>query len=187
MIYLATLVVVGITAYGWPEAPTSERADTIICLGGGFKHGRMTRNSYERAVACADVYLAGSAPQIIFTGVLAAPVMAQVAVARGVPQDAIVLEPDSRSTLQNALFTARIVPDAARVIVVTDAYHLPRAWVAFRMMGFQDIELVASAMPRLTPMPLLREALAIWFNAVRIGLWWATPWLPDDARAALLI
>ena len=188
--YAATLAVVVLVAYGWSEDPPLERgepADTIVCLGAGSSDNRLTRNSYERAATCADLYLEGAAPQIAFTGIVAAPLMADVALSRGVPAAAIVVEDASRSTLQNALFTAQIVPEDRHVIVVTDAFHLPRSWVAFRVMGYDNITLAASDMPRLRPMPLLREALAVWFNAGRIVIWWATPWLPDDTRAALLI
>ncbi|MBY4892089.1 YdcF family protein [Rhodobacteraceae bacterium N5(2021)] len=187
LIYLGTFAAVVVTAYAWPEHSAPARADAIICLGAGSTPNTLTRNSYERAVTCADLFEAGVAPQIAFTGIVAAPLMAEIAVARGVPPEAILVEAESRSTLQNALFTARIVPETARIIVVTDAFHLPRSWVAFRVMGFEDIALDASAMPRLRLMPLLREAVAIWFNAGRIVVWAATPWLPEDARAALLI
>lgn len=185
-VYLATLTVVVVVAWGWPVATLPERADAIVCLGGGSADGVLTRGSFERAVSCADLYADGAAPQIVMTGSMAGPLMAQVALDRGVPLDAIVVEPDSRSTLQNALFTAEIVPTDARIIVVTDAFHLPRSWVAYRVMGYDDIALSASSMARLQPRPLIREALAIWFNAGRIVIWWATPWLPAEDRAALL-
>lgn len=185
--YVATVGLVTVAAVTWPDATPPRPADAIICLGAAADAEGLSPYAEGRAIACADLYVAGAAPQIVFTGIVAAPIMADVARERGVPDGAILVEAASRSTLQNALFTARVVPDAARVIVVSDAFHMPRSWASFRVMGFEDVALAPSGTARLVPLQILREALATWFNAGRTLVWWATPWLPDDTRAALLI
>ena len=48
------------------------------------------------------------------------------AVARGLPEESVVLEERSTSTRENAQYAARILGADARVLVVTDAYHVFR-------------------------------------------------------------
>lgn len=197
LLYVQTLVLVVAVEFLWPRDGVPAEADAIVCLGGGASAFELGRDSHARAQRCVDLFQESVAPVIVFTGTGAAPLMADLAQARGVARDSIVVEADSRSTLQNALFTGRVImpegsvptagPARARVVLVSDAYHLPRAWIAFRVMGFQDMALVAAAPPSLRPWPLLREALATWFNAGRVALWWATPWLDADRREDLLI
>lgn len=171
----------------WSRDVPQVSADTIVCLGGGAKDDRLEDSSAFRARQCIAVFEAGAAPRIMFTGTIAAPLMADLARARGVPEDAILVEEASRSTLQNALFTSEVIGTDGTIIVVTDAFHLPRSWVSFRVMGFEDQTLVASRAPNFNIKALAREALALWFNAGRVALWWATPWLPAETRAMLLI
>lgn len=188
------LSVFGVTLCGviaiemlWSRDVPQLQADTIVCLGGGAEDGLLEASSGFRALQCIAIYDAGAAPRIIFTGTVAAPLMADLARAHGVPEHAILVEEASRSTLQNALFTSEVIGTDDTVIVVTDAFHLPRSWVSFRVMGFKDQTLVASRAPNFNIMPLAREALALWFNMGRVILWWATPWLPAETRAMLLI
>ncbi|GAB5446172.1 YdcF family protein [Gymnodinialimonas sp.] len=187
MVYVATMAVVAAVHVYWPSDSASAEAEAIVCLGGGSEDGVLFRSSGYRTLQCMALFEAGAAPRIVFTGSGAAPLMADYAAAQGVPREAMVVESDSRSTLQNALFTSRIVPPDARVIVVSDAYHLPRAFVAFRVMGFENIALAASTSRHLRLKSMAREAAAVWFNFARVVLWWATPWLPDNTREALLI
>lgn len=58
--------------------------------------------------------------------------------ADGVPASNIVLEEASRTTLENVLYSARMLQarGIGHVIVVSDKYHLPRAVMCFRALGF---------------------------------------------------
>ena len=59
----------------------------------------------------------------------------------GVPAERISIEDKSRNTEENARFTAAIVhPEAPqRWIIVTSAFHMPRAIGVFEKAGFQPI------------------------------------------------
>lgn len=63
--------------------------------------------------------------------------MARLAEAAGVPRSSIVLEPDSGSTWDNARLTAALLRkrDCSRILLVTDAQHMPRAALVFRATG----------------------------------------------------
>jgi uncharacterized SAM-binding protein YcdF (DUF218 family) len=53
-----------------------------------------------------------------------------VALELGVPTSACLVEDRSRSTEENARFVAAMLPPRARVVIVTDGYHLRRArWI----------------------------------------------------------
>jgi uncharacterized SAM-binding protein YcdF (DUF218 family) len=62
-------------------------------------------------------------------------------VAMGVAPDRVTIEDKARNTEENARFTAAIVhPDASqRWIVVTSAFHTPRAMGVFEKAGFHPI------------------------------------------------
>src|SRR5690606_9468293 len=53
----------------------------------------------------------------------------------GVPGDAIVIAGASRTTRENALETARLLPAGARNLLVTSARHMPRSLRVFEPAG----------------------------------------------------
>lgn len=68
-----------------------------------------------------------------------ARVIRQGLIARGIAPERILEEDRSTSTLENALFTRRILAGrgVTRVLVVTDSYHMPRALMTFRLLGLR--------------------------------------------------
>lgn len=170
-----------------PPAPP-ERGDAIICLGAGMSRTRgwevADSASIRRAMTCAMLYAEGVAPIVLFTGYghevgSAASAMARVAMDLGVPAEAIVLEEQARSTLQNAAFSAALLPEGTRrVIVVTDRFHLPRSAVIYRSLLDMDVVMVATDPRSMAAVGrdgrstlgwMLRETLAIWSNLARGG------------------
>jgi uncharacterized SAM-binding protein YcdF (DUF218 family) len=88
-----------------------EKADCIFVLG-----------SHDRRVAhrAAELYLQGLAPLLIFSGGLGrltkdswieaeADLFARIAIDRGVPEEAILVENKSTNTGENILFTRRLL------------------------------------------------------------------------------
>ena len=101
------------------DAP--EPVDAIVCLG-----------SYDLRVAerSAELFVQGYAPRIVFTGASGnwtkglfaeseAATFADHAMARGVPQGAVVLEERATNLGENIRFSAALLEPAARVILVT--------------------------------------------------------------------
>ena len=119
----------------YPHRPAVElpAADAIVLLGGP---------DGARVWRAAQLYHAGKAPLIIVTGGLVwdGPALSEAKVmqiqlrALGVPDHAILIENDSRNTRQNALFTAELAasPGIERMLLVTSAWHMPRAAATFR-------------------------------------------------------
>ncbi len=193
--------------YGWthyltyPEQDKLQKTNTIICLAAGLKpDGSMGFYTHHRALTCVDLYKQGLAPQLAFTGGNSshdAPAtgqqMAQLAIDLGVPAAAIVIEDQSESTLQNALFTLNKLPNTAGVILVTDKFHLPRSLASFYWAGARDIQPYPSFVgsntiqPRLTQITAV-EALKIWVNLVRAQVYSLAGMLgiPDSQRIQIL-
>jgi uncharacterized SAM-binding protein YcdF (DUF218 family) len=176
----------------WPEdAPLPARADAIICLGGGMSYRGWEKpgpDSTRRARTCAELYRAGVAPRIVFTGAghhisSAGAAMARVAIADGVPREAIAVEHASQSTIQNAVFSQPLLPpDARRVVLVSDAYHLPRAATLFHIFTPQEIAIyaaradyTANGSPRNATRgeTIWREGYVVWANVARVTLYGA--------------
>ena len=127
----------------WPLDRPLPEGDAIICLGAGVDSaGRIDQASTKRAEACAELARAGAAPIVVFSGgprraglPTAAAGMAAVANAAGMGGALVLLEDASYSTLHNALYSLEMVAPTARLILVTEAFHLPRSWASFKMMG----------------------------------------------------
>jgi uncharacterized SAM-binding protein YcdF (DUF218 family) len=170
-------------------------ADAILCLGadvGRDDPSLPDAASDRRARECAALQAAGVAPVVLFTGYgtpghSAADAMAARAIALGLPPQAALRERQARSTIQNAAFSASLLPSGAeRVVLVSDAFHLPRAWVVFRLLGYRDVAIHAAPVTGTTEdgLPLwrwmLRESVAIWFNLARAGAFVAGGWVGID-------
>jgi uncharacterized SAM-binding protein YcdF (DUF218 family) len=90
------------------------------------------------------LFRAGAAPLLLLSGGGTGPVpeaeaMRRMALARGVPEAALLVEPGSRDTVENAWETARLLrPRGGRsVFLVSDRAHLPRAALLFRLAGLR--------------------------------------------------
>ena len=75
--------------------------------------------------------------------------MRRLALASGLPEAALLLEPRSRNTWENAEESARLLRRRGlrRVVLVSDRAHLPRAALLFRLAGL-DIAGLAGARAR---------------------------------------
>lgn len=127
----------GLDRYG-QRTPTGTY-DAIVVAGcrvdpGGSPSLALKRRT-ERAVA---LWRAGVAPRVVFTGGVGtyppseAQAAATYATSLGLPASAAILEDRSTSTEENARFAAALLPPTARIVVVTDTYHVYRAERVFR-------------------------------------------------------
>ena len=146
----------------------SDRFQAIVVLSGGVKDRGTLRpsvslsgESSERMRCGADLYLNGYAPTLLVTGGTvnlsgAGPkesdVMKDWAVRLGVPPDAIVTETQARTTYENALETKRLLGERRMILLVTSAYHMPRAVGVFRAIEYDEAShsmmVVSYAVPR---------------------------------------
>lgn len=183
----------------WPEPDlqSMEQADVIVCMGGGMDpRGTLAQPTLTRIERCVDLFDAGVAPVIIFTGGLNDPnlpsagfQMMTYAQSLGLPETAGIEEGRAQSTLQNALFSLEYAIGAQDFVIVTEAFHLPRSWLSFHWARWQSgapnsktFRLVMSENVRRDPVTnapnwtmLFRESVAIWFNIARAAAYSIAP------------
>jgi len=152
---LATLVTVLVFAFT-PAANILARsvavparlvpADAIVVLGGppALSNGTLSGQSLKRAMRGIDLYRAGLAPLLVFSGndpdARHAESRGQAAVAgqSGVPREASIFLSGAHTTHEEAsrlkpILTSRGI---ARILLVTDADHMIRAAPLFEHTGF---------------------------------------------------
>ncbi|MEY8883231.1 YdcF family protein [Donghicola sp. XS_ASV15] len=165
--------------------PSRSHYDTIVVLSGSLgSKGKIGPDTALRTDAGIDLFERGIAPNLHMTGgvsenrvhVAAAIQMAERTAEAGVPLAAISVEDDSRSTLQNARNSVSMLEGQERIILVSDGYHLWRAWLSFAWAGHPPAGLCKSTSFRpdgaeMSARLVVREALALWFNVGRAAVW----------------
>ena len=127
----------------------------------------------RRSLHAADLWQEGIAPLVLCTGGQSeyyarteASACREILLAAGLTDSAILMEENSRSTEENAIFSRRILHEIgkSRAVLVSDGYHLLRAGWLFREQG---IDAFASPVPahrirdpRAYPYSLVREFVA---------------------------
>jgi uncharacterized SAM-binding protein YcdF (DUF218 family) len=112
--------------------------DVIVVLGAALgPDGDLGPALAERVLAGVEAWRQARAPLLMMTGIHEAELMKRRAVKLGVPAERVLVEPTARTTRENALRCAALMRahGLASALVVTQAYHRPRAVAAFRCAG----------------------------------------------------
>jgi uncharacterized SAM-binding protein YcdF (DUF218 family) len=144
-------------------------SDLILALGS---------NDVRVAEYAAELYLRGWAPRLMFSGNVGAltkgrfakseaETFAVIAIKMGVPEQAILIEPESTNTGENIVFSRRVLAaqklDPDSFILVQKPYMERRAWATF--MNFWPGKRVLAASPPISfaeyPTPDLPKELVI--------------------------
>lgn len=149
--------------YTYQAAEHNPIADAIVVLGGHTANSR--HNWFEaydpektttRIQRGASLYLAQRAPVIVVSGAALdggtseAQTMARYLKNQGIPSTAILIEEQSFTTRENALYSAKLLQEHQlhTVLLVTSALHMPRSAAAFRKENVQVI--AAPVAPQIT-------------------------------------
>jgi uncharacterized SAM-binding protein YcdF (DUF218 family) len=164
----ALLLVAGLSPVAnWVIEPLENRFPTygddgrpiagVIVLGGGvqadesFSRGQVTLNEAgERVIALADLARRYPAAKILFSGGSNTPfegdrveadAVAHFAPMLGIPSERILIEAASLTTRENAVFSRDVLKPkpGERWLLVTSAWHMPRAVGCFRQVGFEVV------------------------------------------------
>jgi uncharacterized SAM-binding protein YcdF (DUF218 family) len=133
-------------------------AQAIVVLGGDVRRGngsdipdRLGRLSLERLVFAADAYRRLHLPVAVSGGVVEGTHDSEAALMKQALEQEFAVpvkwaEGRSRSTWENAAFTAQLLRPAGvtTVVLISQSWHLPRAIWAFRQAGI-------TALPWLVP------------------------------------
>ena len=156
----------------YPQMPMSEipKADAIVVLGGSLRppspprrFSQLSSNS-DRFWYAVKLFKANKAPKILLTGgnvfsnkeiQSEAFYIKKILLELGIPNDAILIEEDSKTTAENAVnsqqkFAQHNINSA---LLVTSAMHMPRAVELFKKTGINiipsssDIHVTESTQP----------------------------------------
>lgn len=124
-----------------------EPLDAIVVLGAPLgPRGALTAILEERVAAAATLWRAGAGRLVVATGGIThgapraeAEALAEGLVCAGVPAETVLVEARSRTTDENARFTAALLGRSAarRVWLVTQPFHGRRAAWLFRRAGLE--------------------------------------------------
>jgi uncharacterized SAM-binding protein YcdF (DUF218 family)/glycosyltransferase involved in cell wall biosynthesis len=126
-------------------------ADAIVVFAGGAGESGQAGGGYqERVKRAVDLYHGGYAPRMIFSSgfVFAfeeAEVMRGLAMANGVPPDAILLETHATNTYENVVLSNTILTANGwkRILLVSSPYHMRRAMMTWRKQA-PDVQVTAT-------------------------------------------
>lgn len=144
---------------------SGQSAQAIVILGRGTE---LRPQRVETAIALWQAQKDqsdGKAPLLFASGIGDAIEIAEMLEAKGIPKSAIDGEPCSRTTEENAQFTASLLQPRGinRIVLVTDLPHLRRSWLTFRSLGFEVIPHASPLSPELserkTALLVIRECL----------------------------
>lgn len=147
----------GSLEWEYPPTPTPAGVPVIVVLSGGIAYGDemvpqalLTSDTVERCCAAAELYHARPGSKLLLSGGKVDPTrvgpqlaeaMKELMERLGVSAKDIQLESTSRSTYENAVESARMLKqgNVEKVVLVTDAAHLPRAMRCFHAQGIEAV------------------------------------------------
>jgi uncharacterized SAM-binding protein YcdF (DUF218 family) len=183
------------TAPAAGAAETPARAAVLVLLGAPLLADGSPGPALRRRLECAlDVLRRDAHARVLATGgvppgaLCARPEAVAAAAelfARGIAAERILVENRARNTWENAALSARLLRAEglarARVQLVTDPWHLPRAALAFHAQGLRargaGCRVPVGKRPRGLPRLLLREGAGLALYLLR--------WLLTTAGARL--
>ena len=136
--YLGVVLAAGYTTYRvWAQGQKDEErpADAIVVMGAAQYDGRPSPIFAARLDHGVELFLTGDAPRLVVTGGKAAgdrtteaAVGRAFAIERGVPPDAILVEDQSRTTLESVRALSALLEEdgATTAIFVSDRPHMLR-------------------------------------------------------------
>lgn len=184
IIWFVLMIVLGMVIHVYGRADHTQNADVIIVLGAGLRaDGRPGPALTRRSIHAADLWKQGYAPRIICSGGTPGQIVirseadacAEILREQNVPESAIVLEDQSRSTEENALESRQIMETNGwkTALLVSDSFHMLRAnWI------FQHYGLTVSLSPVNSERPpaleyivlIMREILALHWLVLKLVL-----------------
>jgi uncharacterized SAM-binding protein YcdF (DUF218 family) len=151
-----TSAIVGFVLIGWVVSMVlveragrrdqAQKADAIVVLGAAQYVGRPSPVLRARVDHAVSLWKRGLAPALILTGGIGvgdttseAAVARKYAMSKGVPDHAIVLEINGRTTSESIRAVARIMADREQksVILVSDPFHMLRLSILARRHGLE--------------------------------------------------
>ena len=175
LLFISRLVT-GLYARGriYTPAAVPGRRVAIVFGAGLSRSGKPTPVLADRVTAAANLYLAGKVEKLLMSGdnrfvnYNEPEAMRKLAVSLGVPNDAIVLDYAGRRTYDTC-YRARAIFQVDQAILVTQAFHMPRALYLCGHLGVDSVGVTSdlhvyrrSSLVVWNARELLATAAALW-------------------------
>lgn len=128
------IIIAGPLFVGWYLSPqdSPEKVDAIVVVSGGNNDARIAKG--------VQLYKEGWAPVLMYSGAAAqgsvsnAEAMKNISIKMGVPKKDIIIEEESKTTIENARFSAKMIREKnyKSIILVTSPYHQRRTYELFK-------------------------------------------------------
>jgi vancomycin permeability regulator SanA len=155
---ILTLIVLGLLLLGiarlvtglyerghvYPADKIPARRVAIVFGAGLWRNGTATPVLHDRVQTAANLYFAGKVEKLLMSGdnrfvdYNEPAVMRDLALSLGVPEDAIVLDYAGRRTYDTC-YRAKAIFGVTEAILVTQAFHLPRAIYLCNELGVDSV------------------------------------------------
>lgn len=141
----------------YPPLKQDSTGEAIVVLGGCTRTAHSPRpwvevsEAGDRVLYAAKLYQEGKAPKVVLAGgriywkgggQAEALDMAELLKLMGVPESALLLEPDSLNTFENATNVKQVLEQneiEGPLLLVTSAFHMPRSMAIFEKLGLPVI------------------------------------------------
>lgn len=118
-----------------------KETDYVILLGGGVKDGQPSPTLYKRLVKGID-YLEQNDSKVIVSGGLdygekysEAEVMKRFLISKGIEEDRIIKEEKATSTMENFIYSEKLLGDSNEITVITNDFHMYRSKMLAKRNG----------------------------------------------------
>ena len=142
----------------------------IIVLGAGLRGEDLSLTLFYRLNKGLEYLRAYPQSQVVVTGgqgpgedITEAEAMKRYLVTHGIQEERIIMEEKSTSTLENLLFSKRLLQKepGTKISLVTSDFHLFRAKMLARRVGFVPTGIPAESVSYLKPYYYTREYFAV--------------------------
>ena len=146
----------------------SSTRNPVVVLGARIIDGRPSRMLEARLSTALALAHSRPAATVVVTGKGESDVMARWLIDHGLPASRIVEEPEATSTNENLENSRKLFPDAARLVVVTNGFHVARTKVWAAHLGL-PVTVVAAPTPKNSRLKnYAREIIAVPHSAARV-------------------
>lgn len=181
MLVFRYLVIAGVIVYillmlyilSFGRTNTNYKEDVVFVLGAGVVNGKVSQTLQKRLDAAVEYYEKNSDVYIVVTGGLTrqkdtteAEAMKEYLTAKGIPENIIIKEDKSQSTLENYLFSKEILDknkiEYESIVFITNSFHVYRAKTYANYCGFENANSISTKTDIFTFFPaLMREVLGV--------------------------
>jgi len=181
LLWLRILILFGIAVYiifmglilSYSYTNVDYNEDIVIVLGAGVTNGKVSKVLQNRLDASIDYYNKNKDISIVVAGGLTrqkdtteAAAMAEYLINNGIPENIIIIEDKSQSTLENYKFAKQILENKSikfdSIVFVTNDFHIFRAKKYALHCGFENAHALSTKTDLFTFIPALtREVLGV--------------------------